>query len=156
MAKYITPRLEWHHWPFHMCSKRVVFQQRRFHTTSVFEREGQVAQTGFEPGFQRLFGRTRKGYVGRPDFYEENGAVEIQQLAQRGDREIYFLVITKLMAPVTACLSLCSGVLRCDRKLGGREASIENIEPVERVLDRLCAGPADETISRQRELANTW
>jgi hypothetical protein len=76
--------------PFIRVVRRVVFQQRRFHTTSVFEREGQVAQTGFEPGFQRLFGRTRKGYVGRPDFYEENGAVEIQQLAQRGDREIYF------------------------------------------------------------------
>ena len=49
---------------------------------------------------------------GRLDFDEENGALEIQGLNDIGDREID--------GAGTTCRGLCSGVLGCDRELGGR------------------------------------
>jgi hypothetical protein len=69
---------------------------------------------------------------GRLDLDEENGALEIQRLNDKGDRETD--------GASTTCRSLCSGVLGCDRETGGREAFSENtiIEPIELILDRLC------------------
>jgi hypothetical protein len=69
---------------------------------------------------------------GRLDFDEENGALEIQRLDDIADRETD--------GAGTTCHSLFSGVLGCDREMGGREAFGENaiIEPIELILDPLC------------------
>src|SRR6266702_1310033 len=89
-----------------------------------------------EPGSNLVFGNFTGIYgrkmCGRLDFDEENGAVQIQRLNDIGDRVGD--------GAGTTCLSPCSGVLGCDRELGGREAFVENtiIEPIEFVLDTLC------------------
>jgi hypothetical protein len=82
-----------------------------------------------EPSSNLVFGIFTGGYgkkvCGSPGFDEENGLSRFNgSMTRVGNRA------------GTTCRSLCSGVLGCDHEMGGRDMEI--IEPIERILDRLC------------------
>jgi hypothetical protein len=80
-----------------------------------------------EPGSDLVFGifADMEGRCGSLGFDEENGLSRFNgSMTRVGNRA------------GTTCRSLCSGVLGCDHEMGGRDMEI--IEPIERILDRLC------------------